>query len=82
MKNSIAYYRFMNKLTQEDLAKKIGISKNSISNIERGYFNPSLITAIKISLVFDVPITSLFDFNSVDLNTDEFNLLQCSLDLS
>lgn len=46
--------------TKEALAKKAGISRPLLSNIERGYANPSLITAYKISKALDSTIDEIF----------------------
>ena len=50
-----------NKFTQEELAKKIGLSRQALSNIETGKSVPSLKTVVKIAQALDVPIESLLD---------------------
>ena len=50
-----------NKFTQEELAKKIGLSRQALSNIETGKSIPSLKTVVKIAQALDVPIESLLD---------------------
>jgi Predicted transcriptional regulators len=52
--NRISKERKKNNLTQEQLAEKIGMSVNHISNIENDYSIPSLETFIKICLALDV----------------------------
>lgn len=51
-----------NKFTQEELAKKIGLSRQALSNIETGKSVPSLKTVVKIAQALDVPIESLLDY--------------------
>jgi transcriptional regulator with XRE-family HTH domain len=50
------------KMTQEDLANEVGVTIESISNIERGIYGPSFDTLEKISLAFNVPVKNLFIF--------------------
>ena len=50
-----------NKFTQEELAKKIGLSRQALSNIETGKSVPSLKTIVKIAQALDIPIESLLD---------------------
>lgn len=71
MKNKICLYRGILGLTQEECAKKLHISKNAVSDIEIGNYNPSLITAYKFSLLFNVPITTIFDFSDITLKSNE-----------
>lgn len=71
MKNKISIYRAIHNLTQEECARKLKISKNTVSDIELGNYNPSIITAYKFSLLFNVPITTIFDFKDITLSTQE-----------
>lgn len=48
LKNHIREYRKVKGLTQKELAFRVGISKNALSCIERGIFEPSAYTAYKI----------------------------------
>jgi len=63
--NKIAYYRRKNKLSQEQLAEKIGISRVHISHIEA----PNVIQAFSINVLFDiadvlgVEVMELFNFD-------------------
>ena len=51
-----------NKFTQEELAKRIGLSRQALSNIETGKSVPSLKTVVKIAQVLDVPVATLLDY--------------------
>ncbi len=51
--------RFFAKATQEDISFKTGIGTNSISKIENGEVNPSLVTIGKLAKFFDVSIQEL-----------------------
>lgn len=62
MKNRIKVLRAEFELTQEELADRIGVSRQTINAIEKGKFDPSLPTAFRISKVFNESIESLFLF--------------------
>ncbi|WP_456274965.1 helix-turn-helix transcriptional regulator [Bacillus sp. AK031] len=62
MKNQIKVLRKAAKMTQEDLAVQVGVSRQSIIAIESGKFNPSLELAYNISKVFDCIIEEVFIF--------------------
>ncbi|WP_331351771.1 helix-turn-helix transcriptional regulator [Cellvibrio sp. UBA7671] len=49
-------------LTQEELAEKVGLTIESISNIERGIHGPSFDNLEKITTALNVPAKSLFEF--------------------
>ncbi|MEA3318645.1 MAG: helix-turn-helix transcriptional regulator [Bacillota bacterium] len=60
MKNRIKDLRKAAKMTQEDLAVQVGVSRQSIIAIESGKYNPSLELAYNISKVFDCIIEEVF----------------------
>ncbi|WP_226682893.1 helix-turn-helix transcriptional regulator [Sutcliffiella horikoshii] len=60
MKNRIKDLRKDAKMTQEDLAVKVGVSRQSIIAIESGKYNPSLELAYNISKVFNCIIEEVF----------------------
>lgn len=61
MKNyALIKSRKKNGLTQEELAKKLGYSKASVSNWENGYSNPSLQDAFKVAQILNEDINVLF----------------------
>ena len=62
MKNKLKELRKNQKLTQEELAKLIGISRQAINAIEKEEFDPSLPTAFKMSKLFKRSIEELFFF--------------------
>ena len=47
-------------MKQEELAAKVGVRRETISNLEKGKYNPSLVLAWNIAKVFDVPIEKIF----------------------
>jgi putative transcriptional regulator len=62
MKNKVKVYRAMLDLTQEDLAKELGVTRQTIIAIEREKYDPSLVLAFKISIFFNVHIEDIFIF--------------------
>lgn len=62
MKNRIRELRGFKKITQEELSKQVGVSRQSIIAIESGKFNPSIELAYNISKVFNCTIEEVFIF--------------------
>ncbi|MFZ2500157.1 MAG: helix-turn-helix transcriptional regulator [Methanosarcina sp.] len=60
MKNNIKVYRAMNDLTQESLAEKVGVTRQTIHAIEKGKYDPSLELAFKLSRLFGARIEDIF----------------------
>lgn len=63
MKTSIAQLRKERKLTQEELAKAIGVSRQTIISIENEKYTASLVLAYKIAHYFGKTIEEVFDFS-------------------
>lgn len=61
LRNSIRRLRFDRTMTQEELALRTGVSRQTIMSIERGQTNPSVLLAYKIAAALNVPITEVFD---------------------
>lgn len=62
MKNKIKVYRAMHDLTQEELAKELGVTRQTIIAIEKEKYDPSLILAFKIVRFFKVQIEDVFAY--------------------
>lgn len=60
VKNEIKVYRAKYNLTQEELAKEVGVTRQTIISIEKGRYSPSLELAFKIARRFDLKIEDLF----------------------
>lgn len=60
MKNRIKVYRALNELTQEALADKLAVTRQTILAIEKGKYDPSLDLAFRISELFGVPVEKIF----------------------
>lgn len=60
IKNVIAELRKEMDLTQQELAARLGVSRQTIISLENGKYNPSIILAFKIAQVFDRTIEEVF----------------------
>lgn len=66
MKNSIKVERARHDMTQQDLADRLAVSRQTINAIEKGKFNPSTILALKISALFGMSVNEIFTLESDD----------------
>lgn len=64
MKNRLKVYRAMYDLTQEALAQKLGITRQSVLSIEKEKYDPSLELAFKIAGLFNVRIDDIFSYQA------------------
>ena len=62
-KCNLKKYRQLKELTQEQLAGKVGVRRETIMRLEAGKYNPSLKLAIDISRIFETPVEELFVFD-------------------
>ncbi len=60
MKNNLEKLRKQSNLSQEELAEILKVSRQTISSLENGRYNPSLLLAFKISDYFNLPIEEIF----------------------
>lgn len=66
MKNNLRVHRAIHNITQEDLAKKIGVSRQTINAIEKGKYNPSLVVGLNISRVLNTRVEEIFELETSD----------------
>jgi putative transcriptional regulator len=69
MKNKLKVYRAMYDLTQETLAQKLGITRQTVLSIEKEKYDPSLELAFKIANLFHVTIEDIFSYQANKDNT-------------
>lgn len=63
--NRIRQLRFESgEMTQEQLAQRIGVTRQTVNAIELGKYSPSLEAAFRIAEVFGVPLEKVFQYNS------------------
>jgi putative transcriptional regulator len=59
--NVVRRLRFLNgEMTQEELARSVGVSRQTVVAMERGRYDPSVSLAIRIARVFAVPVEEIF----------------------
>lgn len=63
MKTRIKQYRAKHKMTQEELAKKVGVRRETILFLEKGKYNPSLKLAHDVAKALKTKIDELFIFD-------------------
>ena len=71
LKNSIKKYRQVKGFTQEELALKSGVSRQTIISIERYRYKPSLELGLKISLALETDINKLFFLDFIEDETNK-----------
>ena len=60
IKNRIKEFRAKYDMKQEELAAKVGVRRETIGNLEKGKYNPSLVLELNIAKVFGVSIEEIF----------------------
>lgn len=61
IKTKIKEYRAKNNMKQDDLAKLVGVRRETIYHLEAGKYNPSLVLAYSIAKVFGAAIEDIFE---------------------
>jgi putative transcriptional regulator len=67
MKTRIKELRARMGYTQADLAKLVGVRRETISFVENGEYNPSLLLAVRIANSFDEPVEEIFLFDEDEI---------------
>jgi putative transcriptional regulator len=60
IKNEVSRYRTEMCVTQEDLASKVNVSRQTIIALEKGNYTPSILLALKIAGFFKMPVEKIF----------------------
>jgi len=66
MQNKLKIERAILDITQEDLAHKIGVSRQTINSIEKNRYVPSTVLALKLSALFNKPVNEFFKLSADD----------------
>ena len=70
IKNTIRRLRFdADEMTKAELAKQVGVTRQTILAIEKGKYSPSLEVAFKIAAVFGVPLDEVFQYEGDSENS-------------
>lgn len=65
IRNEIRRLRFEHReMTQQELAEKIGVTRQTVNAIELGKYSPSLEAAFRISVVFGKPLEQVFHYSA------------------
>jgi putative transcriptional regulator len=67
MQNKLKVLRATFDLTQEALAQKLGVTRQTIISIESGKYDPSLSLAFKIALLFGLRIEDIFNYSELQI---------------
>ena len=70
IRNTIRQLRFDHgEMTQQELADKIGVTRQTVNAIELGKYSPSLEVAFRIAAIFGVPIDVVFQYQGKGVRT-------------
>ena len=67
MKNRIETIRKEREILQDEMAKALGVSRQTISSLENGRYNPSIMLAYKIAKYFGMTIEDIFIFEEEEI---------------
>mgnify|MGYP000617620082 FL=1 len=66
MKNNLKVLRAIKNISQEELAKQISVSRQTINAMEKGKYVPSTVLALKLAKYFDKPVEKIFALEDED----------------
>ncbi len=66
--NRLKEFRAKIDVNQQEMGRLVGVSRQTISQIERGDYSPSVTLALKIAKVFDAKVEDIFDYVEDDEN--------------
>lgn len=66
MRNTLKVERAILNLTQDDLAKKVDVSRQTINSIENTRYDPSTVLALKLAAVFSKTVNDIFELEDDD----------------
>lgn len=68
LKNRLKEYRAKINVNQTEMGKLVGVSRQTISQIERGDYSPSVTLALKIAKILNVSVEDIFSYEEEDIN--------------
>lgn len=66
MKNNLRVERAIKRITQQQLAEAIGVSRQTINAIEAGKYTPSAVLVLKMAAVFEKSVNDIFELEDSD----------------
>lgn len=71
MKNKLEQLRTLAGLTQQELADRVNVSRQTIISLENGRYNPSISLAFRLARLFQQPIENIFEYEEEELEHEE-----------
>lgn len=68
--NSLKEYRTKINVNQYEMGRLVGVSRQTISQIERGDYSPSVTLALKIAKIFNVSVEDIFQYEEIENNEE------------
>ena len=66
IRSEVRKHRLLAGITQQELAERIGVTRQTILSIEKGKYTPSVALALRLAAVFDVRVEDLFQLETGD----------------
>jgi len=66
MKNNLKVQRAIHNLTQQDLAERVNVSRQTINALEAGKYVPSTVLALKLAKLFEKTVDDIFELEATD----------------
>jgi putative transcriptional regulator len=66
MTNNLRVLRAIKNISQEELAKQIQVSRQTINAMEKGKYVPSTVLALKLARYFEIPVEEIFNLETED----------------
>ncbi len=63
IRNGVRRYRLLGGMTQQELADRVRVTRQTVLSIEKGKYTPSVALALRLAEVFDVSVETLFQLN-------------------
>lgn len=67
LQNHLKEYRAKINVNQQEMGRMAGVSRQTISQIERGDYSPSVTLALKIAKIFDVHVEDIFEYEEDEI---------------
>lgn len=71
LQNNLRVLRAMKEISQQTLADEVELSRQTVNSIERGKFNPSVTSALKMAMYFCVPVEEIFQLKDEEDGKDD-----------
>jgi putative transcriptional regulator len=71
MHNRLPMFRAERGMSRRELAEQVGVNPQTIGFLERGQYGPSLVLALRISAVFEVPVEAIFSLEPFPSLSDQ-----------